>query len=142
MFRLIPLRSIARTTQHRVDLAGVDLGWTTVQREIFAPNGTSPAYDDLPRSWNMMPNKTNAVLVTAGTLELTVYSLQARKQDSLVLTPENVYLNGKVHYGSPAMLEWAPGVFYKMRADDDGCTFVTFTADRPTEEVAAESSAV
>ena len=112
------------------DIALVDFAkLVSVQRETFAPNGTSLGYDDLPRSWNMMPNKRNAVLLTAGTLELTVYSLQQRDQSALVLTRENVYLNDKIHYGSPAMLEWGPDIFYKMRADDDGFSFVTFTLD-------------
>lgn len=131
MFRLIPLRSLARTAHHRVDdLFPVNPSFlASIQREIIAPNGTSPCYDDLQRSWNMTPDKTNTVLMTAGTLELTVYCLNKYTKASLVLTPENVYLDGKMHYGSPAMVEWAPRIFYKMRADAEGCAFVTFTAN-------------
>jgi hypothetical protein len=143
MFRLIPLRSLVRNTTQCVDyFALVDFAkLVSVQRETFAPNGTSPGYDDLPRSWNMMPDKRNVVLLIAGTLELTVYSLQQRVQTALVLTPENVYLNGKIHYGSPAMLEWGSDIFYKMRADDDGCSFVTFTLDETNINEEEESLA-
>lgn len=131
MFRLIPLRSLARTAHHRVeDVFPVDItDLSSVQREIIAPNGTSPCYNDLPRSWNMTPDKSNTLLLTSGTLELVLYSLRERKQESLVLTPENVHLNGKLYYGSPVMIKWSPHIFYKMRADSDGCTFVTFISD-------------
>lgn len=143
MFRLIPLRSLVRNTTQRIDHTSlVDFSkLVSVQRETIAPNWTSPGYNDLPRSWNMMPNNRNTLLITAGTLEFTVYSLQERKQSSLVLSSDNVYLDGKMYYGSPSMLDWGSGVFYKMRTYTDGCSFVSFTLDDTdiNENVAVES---
>lgn len=117
MFRLIPLRSLVRNTTQRIDHTSlVDFSrLVSVQRETIAPNWTSPGYNDLPRSWNMMPNNRNTLLITAGTLEFTVYSLQERKQSSLVLSSDNVYLDGKMYYGSPSMLEWGSGTAARRR---------------------------
>lgn len=132
MFRLIPLRSLVRTPRHRVDdFMPMDMGdLVTVQREMFAPARQRQYQDQdvLPSdSWSMLPDKSHTVLLTAGTLHLTLYSLQRREQKSLVLTPEHVSLDGRMHYGSPAMVEWSAGVFYRMRAgDDDGCSLLTF----------------
>ena len=130
MFRLIPLRSLVRSAKHSVDeMFPVNFeNVVSIHRDIIAPNSTSPGYE-LPREWNMMPDRSNTVLITQGALELTIYSLQKRTESSLILTPENVHLNGKIHYGSPAMIEWSPGIFYKMRAKSEGCAFVTFTTN-------------
>jgi hypothetical protein len=69
------------------------------------------------------------MLIANGTLELDLYCLQQRKQESFVLTPENVYRNGKLYYGSAAMFEWSPGTFYKMRTETEGCTLITFVTE-------------
>lgn len=127
MFRLIPLRTAAHTVTHRVDIA-VPI-FDTVEREIHAPNYTTPGYRDKSSamtSWNMYPTKSNLLMITSGKVELDIYCLQERKHESFVLTPDDVYRNGKVYYGSPAMVGWAPGIFYKLRTGTDGASFVNF----------------
>jgi len=131
MFRLIPLRIATQSAIHRIDTA-MPLH-DVVEREIYAPNYTTPGHihahipdTTMSMSWNMYPTKSNLLMITSGKVELDIYSLHERNQQSFVLTPENVYRNGKVYYGSPAMLGWAPGIFYKLRIGSSGASFVNF----------------
>lgn len=142
MFRLIPLRAVVRTPHHRVDnIPPIDFSKpVSMQREMIAPNSVLPDYGVLSRSWNMKHDMTNTVFITTGSVELVMYCRQENKIESFVLTPENVHRNGKLYYGSPAMLEWPPGIFYKMRTQSEGCTFLTFVGHEKNVGSARDSS--
>ena len=127
MFRLIPLRSVTRTSRMRIDeVAPFDyFNYDAVQRVIQAPDTNVPS-PSASRSWEMSHENANSVMVAHGELRLDLYCLNSRQREDFIITPENVYKNGRIYYGSPAMIHWRAGTYYKTHSGEDGCIFTNF----------------
>jgi hypothetical protein len=137
MFKLIPLRSLARSGKHCVDaLAPIDITrYDAIRRETYAPNTSTSWLDSTPKNnsfnslserWYMHPDKSNMLMVVHGAICVDIYNSEYDKHEEFILSSDNVYRGGKVYYGSPAMLGWGPGVYYKMHTTEEGCALVNF----------------
>ena len=65
-------------------------------------------------------------MVAHGELRLDLYCLNSRQREDLIITPENIYKNGRIYYGSPAMIQWYAGTYYKTQSGENGCVFTNF----------------
>lgn len=143
MFRLIPLRSVTRNSNIKVDTLTKHIPNNSgIHREILSPNTISPVgsenitkdFNDtfiLGKSvrWYANDYEKNNLLVLSGSRELELYCDVKKKKETLVINEDNIYRNGKLYYGSPAMISWYGCIYHRTTSGKDGCLSINITEE-------------
>lgn len=121
MFGLIPMKSIARSSGVKIDKSIIqNIGNISgLYREEHAANTLSFLYCDTRicktfkgNSWCRTLNQSNYLFVTNGDRTIKLYCDETGSEQTIRLTPENVYRNGKMYYGSPAMIWFDHSIYH------------------------------
>jgi hypothetical protein len=131
MYRLLPLRQLRRTTGVLFDeivpsdipkISGID-------RVIHGPNGISPGpIGAVKRPWYMHTHQDDNLMVLQGTRYVDIFDPSTKTKASFIVTPENVYKNGKLYYDRPAMLVWPAGIFHRIISGPEGSISVNLAS--------------
>ena len=130
MYRIIPLRTLRRTSGVKFDeivpsdipkIHGID-------RVIHGPNAISPGpVGNVKRPWYMHPNQEDNLMVLQGTRFIDIYDQKTRCKSSFIVTPEQVYKNGKLYCNYPAMVVWPANIFHRIISGPEGSISVNFS---------------
>ena len=130
MYRLIPLRTLRRTTGVMFDevvpsdipkIDGID-------RVIHKANGISPGpCASVKRPWYMHPGQDDNLMVLQGERFIDIYCAKRRRMESFIVTPDKVYKNDKLYCNQPAMVVWPAGIFHRIISGSDGSISVNLS---------------
>jgi hypothetical protein len=131
LYRIIPLRSLRRTTGVKFDemvpsdipkIHGID-------RVIHGPNSISPGpVENVKRPWYMHPGQDDNLMVLQGTRYVDIFSHTSFEKASFIITPDQVYKNDKLYYNGPAMVVWPAGVYHRIISGEEGSISVNFAS--------------
>ena len=133
MYRLIPLRSLRRTTGVIFDemvpsdipkIHGID-------KVIHGPNSISPGpvVDSIPpskRPWYMHPGQDDNLMVLQGTRYIDIFCTKRLEKASFIVTPDKIYKNDKLYYDGSAMIVWPAGIFHRIISGEEGSISINF----------------
>ena len=127
MYRLIPLRTLRKTTGVIFDeIVPSDIpNIHGIDKVIHAPNSISPGpvEDSIPyvkRPWYMHRGQDDNLLVLQGTRYVDIYDPKKKEKASFVITPDKIYKNDKLYYDGPAMITWPAGIFHRIISGEEG----------------------
>ena len=129
MYRLLPLRTLRRTTGVKFDeIAKSDIpAIHGIDRVIHGPNGISPGpIEAVKRPWYMHTHQDDNLLVLQGTRYVDIFCPKKKEKASFIVTPDKVYKNNKLYFNAPAMLVWPSGIFHRIISGTDGSISVNF----------------
>lgn len=117
MYRIIPLRTLRRTNGVKFDeIVPSDIPKIDgIDRVIHGPNAISPGpVGNVKRPWYMHPNQDDNLMVLQGTRFIDIYDKKTRCKSSFIVTPDQVYKNGKLYCNYPAMVVWPANIFHRI----------------------------
>lgn len=142
MFRIIPLGSVLRNGSHSIDNILIDSTskFTSFNREILGPNTCGPIGTSNPISKKLFRIRHNQkesqfyqnryeqnnLLMMQGMRTIELYCPDTSNTEFLEITPDNIYKNGKLYYGSPAILSWNGQLFHKTTSGAKGAISINF----------------
>jgi len=131
MYRLIPLRTLRRTSGVKFDeiipsdIPKVD----AIDKVIHGPNTMSPGpTKNIIRPWYKHSKQENNLLVLQGTRYMDIYDPKTQDKASFIITPDKIYKNEKLYYDGPAMVVWPSGTFHRIISGDEGSVSINFAA--------------
>lgn len=137
MFKLIPLGQLFRNSSHRVDNVMIHdaLKISGIYREIHGANSVSPIgtehhfkiLNSPAASWYANIYEKNNLLVLNGSRDLDLWCMKKDKMINFKLTEDKIYRNGKLYYGSPALISWGGDIFHKTKSGSEGSISINFT---------------
>ena len=143
MFQIIPLNSMTRNARHSIDniLFNSSTDFTAFYREILSPNMIGPVATSNPlvkklfkidsskkeTIWHQNRYEINNLLILDGMRTIELYNMQNNKKSFIEITPDNIYKNGKIYYGSPCILTWNGELFHRTISGENGCISMNFT---------------
>lgn len=93
----------------------------SLDRVIHQESAVSPGpVGNVLRPWYMHDFQDDNLAVLYGTREVDIYSPAHGKIEHFVVTPNDVYLNGKLIASGGAMLVWPKGVFHRIVSGKEG----------------------
>lgn len=117
-FDIIPIKALPR-------IDGID-------RVIHAHGALSPgSVGDVIRPWYMHPHQEDNLLVLHGKRTVDIYTLEHRRVETFVVTPDRVWHNGTLIYDGPAMLVWPTNVFHRIVSGEEGSASLNFAVRHP-----------
>ncbi|MDA9216362.1 hypothetical protein N9O88_00895 [bacterium] len=135
MFTIIPLKNVQRASSFRIDNLIVQNGMniTGIFREIHGPktkssigseNITKKRFKTKPNSeeeiWYQNRFEKNNLMVLNGSRNVDLYCPRTYKKENLIIHEDNIYRNGKLYYGSPAIISWSGDLFHKTEIGENG----------------------
>tara|TARA_Y100000389_G_scaffold204586_1_gene258165 strand:+ start:4464 stop:4985 length:522 start_codon:yes stop_codon:yes gene_type:complete len=135
MFTLIPLKNVQRASSFRIDNLIVQNGMniTGIFREIHGPktkssigseNITKKMFKTKPNGeqeiWYQNQFEKNNLMVLNGSRNVDLYCPRTYKKENLIIHEDNIYRNGKLYYGSPAIISWSGDLFHKTEIGENG----------------------
>lgn len=135
MFTLIPLKNIKRCSSFKIDNLVVENGSniTGIFREIHGPKTKSSIgsenkikkmfkikYNCQEEIWYQNRFEKNNLMVLNGSRYLDLYCQRTYKKENLIIHEDNIYRNGKLYYGSPAIISWSGDLFHKTESGENG----------------------
>lgn len=138
MYRLLPLRTLRRTTGVVFDeIAKSDIPKIHgIDRVIHGPNGISPGpIDSVKRPWYMHEYQDDNLLVLQGTRYVDIYCPKKKEKANFIVTPEKVYKNNILYFNAPAMLVWPAGIFHRIISGSEGSISVNFATRHPEFDI-------
>lgn len=133
MYRLIPLRTLRRTSGVKFDeMVPSDIPKIDgIDRVIHAPNSMSPGpVNDVEpackRPWYMHPGQDDNLMVLQGTRYIDIYCPERRQNASFIVSPDKVYKNDKLYYDGAAMIVWPAGIFHRIISGEEGSISINF----------------
>jgi hypothetical protein len=130
MYRIIPLRNLRRTSGVKFDeIVPSDIPKIDgIDRVIHGPNAISPGpVGNVKRPWYMHPNQDDNLMVLQGTRFVDIYDSNKRCKTSFIITPDQVYKNGKLYCDYSAMIVWPAKIFHRIITGDEGSISVNFS---------------
>ena len=135
MFKLIPLKNVQRASSFRIDNLIVQNGMniTGIFREIHGPKTKSSIGSEniTKKMFNIQHNKNeeawyqnrfekNNLMVLNGSRNVDLYCPRTDKKENLIINEDNIYRNGKLYYGCPAIISWSGDLFHKTESSENG----------------------
>lgn len=135
MFTLIPLKNVQRAPSFRIDNLIVQNGMniTGIFREIHGPQSKSSIgsenitkkmfktlYNKNEEVWYQNRFEKNNLMVLNGSRNVDLYCPRSYKKENLIINEDNIYRNGKLYYGSPAIISWSGDLFHKTESSENG----------------------
>uniref|UniRef100_A0A6C0F881 dTDP-4-dehydrorhamnose 3,5-epimerase n=1 Tax=viral metagenome TaxID=1070528 RepID=A0A6C0F881_9ZZZZ len=129
MYRILPLRTLRRTAGvifdevSKSDIPKID----GIDRVIHKANGISPGpVDNVMRPWYMHTGQDDNLIVLQGERFIDIYCPVKKEKASFIVTPDNVYKNGKLYCAQPAMVVWPSGIFHRIISGSEGSISLNF----------------
>tara|TARA_Y100000389_G_scaffold194699_1_gene225065 strand:- start:2827 stop:3345 length:519 start_codon:yes stop_codon:yes gene_type:complete len=149
MFRLLQLGSLKRLTNYKVDnVIHQDIAKITgIYREthgsnVMSPIGTEYVFkefhmnctdnDEGSKCWYANDFERNNLMVLSGSRTIELYCYVRKTREILTINEDNIYRNGKLYYGSPAMISWDGSIYHRTISGFKGCVSINFTQDSYT----------
>lgn len=129
LFEIVHLRRFRKTEGVIFDVFTKELiePISGIDRVIHQSNAVSPGkIGDVDRPWYMHPHQSDNLLVLHGERHIDLYSREHGKVESFVVTPTEVFQNGKLICDVPGMLIWPPYVFHRVESKENGSASVNF----------------
>jgi hypothetical protein len=135
MFTLIPLKNVQRASSFRIDnlIVGNGKNITGIFREIHGPKAKSSVGSEniTTKMFRIQYNKNEEVLfqnrfeknnlmVLNGSRNLELYCPRTYRKENLIINEDNIYKNGKLYYGCPAIISWSGDIFHKTESGENG----------------------
>ena len=145
MFRLLPLGSLKRLTNYKVDnVLQQDIPKITgMYRETHGPNVMTPIgtedvfreFHDMngvdnvagSKCWYANDFERNNLMVLNGSRTIELYCYNRNRREVLTVNEDNIYRNGKLYYGSPAIISWNGSIYHRTISGFKGCVSINFT---------------
>ena len=70
--------------------------------------------------WYQNRFEKNNLMVLNGSRYLDLYCQRTYKKENLIIHEDNIYRNGKLYYGSPAIISWSGDLFHKTESGENG----------------------
>ena len=158
MFTLIPLKNVQRASSFRIDNLIVQNGMniTGLFREIHGAHSKSSIgsenitkkmfkiqYKKNEEVWYQNRFEKNNLMVLNGSRKLDLYCPRTYKKENIIINEDNIYRNGKLYYGSPAIISWSGDLFHKTESGENGSFSLNiieknYIMQEITEEVKSE----
>lgn len=136
MFGLFPMKSIVRGSGFKIDRAIIqNIGnMSGLYREEHGPNTHSFMSSNNKKFKNVNDeqmcltlNQSNYIFVLRGTRTIKLYCDITDRKHTITITPDNVFSDGKLYYGSPAIIWWGHTIYHKSISGNTGCSSMHIT---------------
>ena len=134
MFKLIPLSQVLRSSSFRIDNALIEQGIqiSGIYREIHGANvsshiGTDSYLKKLDDNWYSNCYERNNLLVLNGSRTVNLFCKYTNQEMTFTITPDNIYKNNKLYYGSPGIISWYGDIYHKTKSGNEGSISINFT---------------
>ncbi|VVU95413.1 hypothetical protein CPAV1605_1164 [seawater metagenome] len=132
-YQILPLRKF-RSTQgvkfneiNPIDLPGID-GVDTVNHEPYVQSPPSIILEKefIKRPWYKHNGQNDMLLTLQGTRFVDLYNPETKEKTSFIVMPDKIYINNKLYYDGPAILNWKAGVYHRVVSGDLGSISINF----------------
>ena len=133
-WRIIRLKPFRRTEGVAFDLVPMEFlpRIDGIDRVIHERSALSPGpVGEVHRPWYMHPHQEDNLLVLKGRRTVDIFTLEHRRLETFVVTPERVERDGAVVYDGPAMLVWPCNVFHRIVSGEEGSASLNFAVRHP-----------
>lgn len=133
-WRIVTLKKLRRTEGVAFDIMPMALlpKIDGIDRVIHASSALSPGpVDDVARPWYIHHFQEDNLLVLRGKRTAEIYTLEHKRVETFVVTPDYVECNGKVVCEGPAMVVWPCDVFHRIVSGADGSASLNFAVRHP-----------
>jgi hypothetical protein len=133
-WRIIKLRPFRRTEGVAFDIVPMEFlpRVDGMDRVIHAHGALSPGpVAGVERPWYLHPHQEDNLIVLNGRRTVDIYTLEHRRVETFVVTPDRVEHNGSLVFDGPAMLVWPTNVFHRIASGDEGSASLNFAVRHP-----------
>jgi hypothetical protein len=103
-----------------------------IDRVVHEHSAVSPGpVGEVTRTWYYHPFQEDNLLVLRGQRTAEIYSLEHKRVETFVVTPDTVTHNSDVIYEGPCMLVWPTKVFHRIISGEQGSVSLNFAVRYP-----------
>ena len=128
-WRLIMLEPFRRTPGVYFDLVPMEYfpRIDGIDRVVHEHSAVSPGpVGDVTKTWYYHPFQEDNLLVLHGQRTAEIYTLEHKRIETFIITPDKVTHNGKILYEGPCMLVWPTKVFHRITSGEQGSVSLNF----------------
>jgi len=129
MYRLIPLRTLRKTTEIKIhEIISSDIPIIDgINKIVHSPNCKSPGpIKNVARPWYRHRGQSDNLLLLHGKRYIDIYDTKLNKKSSFMVTPDKIYKNNELLYDGPAIICWSPGTFHRIASGIKGSISINF----------------
>lgn len=138
MFKLIPLQQISRNSSSLLEqlLIHPQLEITNIYKESHAPYthghvGTEHYLNIIKinqkENWYANIYERNNLLILSGERQLDLWCKKLNQKVSLLITEDQIFKNGRLYYGCPAVISWDGDIYHKLKTKENKSISINFT---------------
>ena len=103
-----------------------------IDRVVHEHSAVSPGpVGEVAQTWYYHPFQEDNLLVLRGQRTAEIYSLEHKRVETFVVTPDKVTHNSEVIYEGPCMLVWPTKVFHRITSGEQGSVSLNFAVRYP-----------
>jgi hypothetical protein len=103
-----------------------------IDRVVHEHSAVSPGpVGEVSRTWYFHPFQEDNLLVLRGHRTAEIYSLEHKRVETFVVTPDTVSHNSEIIYEGPCMLVWPTKVFHRIISGEQGSVSLNFAVRYP-----------
>jgi hypothetical protein len=103
-----------------------------IDRVVHEHSAVSPGpVGEVAQTWYYHPFQEDNLLVLRGQRTAEIYSLEHKRVETFVVTPDKVTHNSEVIYEGPCMLVWPTKVFHRITSGEQGSVSLNFAVRCP-----------